>query len=398
MSRLLLICIPLIFCFQMAKSQFLVPGPAKQKMEAAINHIYNLKFSQADLLANQLQTEYPKHPGPYFLSALNHWWKIVLNENYQGFDSLMQGSLDTGLVYLAEMKNATSNSEELVFCEFLGWSLLSRLQATREKWTKSALTARKVISPLKKAKQDAGEQPEFLLPSGLYNYHREVIPNQFPIVKPFLLFFPSGDRILGLAQIEAALKKAKLTQGEAGYYLSRIYLDHEKDFPAALKVTAQMIRYFPENTYFHALHGVALYHNQQFLPARALLDSLRLEFEMISGHRNINLTSKTQTLTSQIMRDVYYFLGMSHIVITGDKDFKMALTCFDRVQFLSKISGFPDHELIAAAAYHSGVCYDNLDRREKAIDQYTKIKAFTNNEEYVEKAQNCLKSPCTFDF
>ena len=76
---------------------------------------------------------------------------------------------------------------------------------------------------------------DILLGTGIYNYYAEVIPNEYPFVKPLLLFIPSGDKKKGIEQLRLAAARARYASIETSYFLMQICYSYERDYPKALE-------------------------------------------------------------------------------------------------------------------------------------------------------------------
>jgi tetratricopeptide (TPR) repeat protein len=81
----------------------------------------------------------------------------------------------------------------------------------------------------------------------MYNYYVELYPEVHPIVKPLMLFFKSGNKALGLKQIDTGVKLGTITRAESCYYLAHIYLKYEGVPEKALVYTEKLADWYPKN-------------------------------------------------------------------------------------------------------------------------------------------------------
>jgi tetratricopeptide (TPR) repeat protein len=210
---------------------------------------------------------------------------------------------------------------------------------------------------------------DVLLGIGIYNYYADVIPDQYPFVKPFMLFFPSGDRKKGLQQLEEAAKHAKYASVEANYFLMQNYFLYEKDFAKASAIAIQLNKKYPENPIFHRYLG------RCYISLGRLGEANDVFLEIEKRFR------KKQTgYDDYDGREAYYYLG-KYYFLTGTMN--QALRNFYSSDSLSRIvdkdgaSGFmPLTNLMV------GMIYDTQNQRSAAIEQYKKVldmKEFENS-------------------
>jgi hypothetical protein len=95
----------------------------------------------------------------------------------------------------------------------------------------------------------------FYLTSGLYNYLTAEAARRFPLLKPYAIFYPRGDRGLGIAQLEKAFASNQpLWKTEAGYFLMRIHLEQGQDAPKAEPYARWLTATYPSNLIFQYYH------------------------------------------------------------------------------------------------------------------------------------------------
>ena len=140
---------------------------------------------------------------------------------------------------------------------FKGGSLgfRGRLRANRGSWIKAANDGRLALPIVRRAYSIAPDNDDILLGMGIYNYYAEAIPEQYPIVKPLMLFFPNGDKKKGIEQLTAAAAKAKYAAVEADYFLLQLNYTHERQYEKALEIALKLFNRYPKNVVFHRYVG-----------------------------------------------------------------------------------------------------------------------------------------------
>jgi tetratricopeptide (TPR) repeat protein len=107
-----------------------------------------------------------------------------------------------------------------------------------------------MYSYMKKGFSLTEKNPEFFLPTGVYNYYAEQYPESHPIVKPLMWFFANGDKARGLEQMKTGLVRSTFTKVEAAYRLLDIYAKHESQPLKSLEYASRLVEMYPHNLLF----------------------------------------------------------------------------------------------------------------------------------------------------
>ena len=105
----------------------------------------------------------------------------------------------------------------------------------RESWLSAADDGREALPLIEHANEVDPKNIDVQLGFGIYNYYADVLPEKYPVVKPFMIFLPSGDKELGIKQLKNAAKNGKYTKYEAQYFLMTLYYRFENDVVNAEK-------------------------------------------------------------------------------------------------------------------------------------------------------------------
>ena len=130
-----------------------------------------------------------------------------------------------------------------------------RLKFHRDDYLAAANAGRKALPLVQTASELDPGNYDILLGTGMYNYYAEVIPSEYPWLKPLLLFVPSGDKKKGLEQLTIASEKGKYSSIETTYFLLQIYFFYEKDYGKALALAQRLHKQFDGNVLFHRYIG-----------------------------------------------------------------------------------------------------------------------------------------------
>jgi hypothetical protein len=256
----------------------------------AINDMYNFKFKKAERQFNLLKEEFPHHPLAYFLLALNEWWKINVNIENEAYDETFLAFIDTALLRANYLYEIPQYRVESAFFLSAGYGFQGRLFAERSKWAKAAIAGKNSLKYLKDCKEKGYLSPELLFGDAIFNYFSIWIPENYPMLKPIMAFFPKGDKNLGLEQLRHVARNAFYTRTEAQYFLMRILALEEDDLAGAMQVSEYLNQTFPDNAYFHRYYARMLYstgqHNKTEQVSKEILsriDSGQIGYEEICG-------------------------------------------------------------------------------------------------------------------
>ncbi len=235
----------------------------KVQVEAteALNDMYNFKFKKAQQEFRWLKQKYGWHPLPYFLLGLCEWWKIVPNIHNTAHDARFMAYMDSTILIAKRLYNVENHKVEASFFLAAAYGFKGRLYSDdeRKNWRKAASAGKSALNYLEESKGKHDLSAELLFGDGLYNYFSVWIPENYPLLKPILLFFPKGDKRLGIKQLKEVSNNAFYTRIEAQVFLMRILNSYEKDKKGAFRISQYLHQTFPGNPYFHRYYARMLY-------------------------------------------------------------------------------------------------------------------------------------------
>lgn len=229
------------------------PGVQIESAEA-INQMYNYKFYEADKEFRWLRLRYPKHPMPCFMMGLAEWWKIVPNTDVTDYDEKCLMYMDSTIVLAEKLYDESENKIEPAFFLAAAYAFKGRLYSERKKWAKATLAGKNALKYFDKCKGNADLSPELLFGDGMYNYYSQWIPENYPILKPILFFFPKGNKQSGIKQLEKTANTAFYTRVEARYFLVQIY-SMESQYDKAYEMSKYMWEQYPDNPFFERYYA-----------------------------------------------------------------------------------------------------------------------------------------------
>ena len=311
----------ILMCFALqVQAQVFEKGEIQNLVKRGANHIYNSNQDSAYYYANMVEELLPDHPVVPLIRGMAILWTNIPTISEELFIE-MESKLDSA-IYLARKNDPNLEDPEMIFFAMSAYGLLAEYYADQDFTMKAMGEANRAYGLLREGFDLVDDYPEFLFTTGLYNYFIVKYPEKHPIYKPFLWFFKSGDKDLGLKQLEKASKTSILTDVEAHVYLSYIYLRYEYKPELAQKHLSILCEKYPNNFYAKAKFLESLANPNDFKNA-----PLQMIYSLIS-HENpyYNLAG-------------YVFLGYYEEVII--KNSKKAEFAYRKgLEFGDKI---PDH-------------------------------------------------------
>ncbi len=359
--------ISLLFHSLSVQAQWIEDPAIDRQVQRGIDEIYNFEFDKAEADFADLIRLLPDHPVGYFFTAMIQWERIISNFDDESRDDQLYEKLDA-VIDLCE-KHLDKNPKDVTALFFKGGAVgfRGRLRANRGKWLGAANDGIVALPLVRKAYELEPNNYDVLLGIGIYNYYASVIPDKYPIVKPAMIFFPSGDRKKGLEQLRQASLHAKYASVEATYFLMQNYFIYEKDYANALDLSRTLHGRYPNNSIFHRYYGRCLVSTGYLGEANEIFVDI------------IERYSQNQTgYDTYDAREAYYYIGRFEFLAGQfDSSLHMLYRCDELSRKLDKgeSSGF-----MSLANLLIGMIYDAQGRRPYALQQYQKVLAMKEYE------------------
>lgn len=234
----------------------LTPGLELETADA-IDLMYNFKFDEAQTQFAIIKNRHPDHPLPYFLMAMNNWWKMMPynddNPVIEPWGKDMMAYLDTTISKADYYWEIDSIQVEAAFFLSAAYGLKARYFAERGDKLAAVMPSKHALKYFKRTHEENELSPEFLLGSALINYYGEWFREEYPGLKPILIMFPKGDKVLGLKQLKECSVNAFYSRTEALYFLMRIYYMEENKNSEAYPIAKYLAETYPDNAYFERM-------------------------------------------------------------------------------------------------------------------------------------------------
>ena len=326
-----------------------------------IEQIYNIKFEEAEITFRVLIADYPKHPAGRFFLAMIDWWKIRLDSGNEEYDDIFYQKLEDVIYFCEELLDDNPENVDALF--FLGGSIgfRGRLRIMRESWLKAADDGREALPIVEEAALLDPDNLDVQLGFGIYNYYAEVIPDEYPIVKPLMIFFPSGDKKLGIKQLKSTAENGLYAKHEARYFLMNLYYQFEKDWESAQHYAEMLTRSFPNNPIFEGWRGRIAVKKSDW----AMADSV---FKNVLDKAEKKLTGYDMP---KIRREATYYIGNNYKI---KEQLDSALIYFKKcIQYSNKIPSDEESGFLINSTLYIGTIKEMNGEYNEAIKYYNDV-------------------------
>jgi len=370
----------LFMSVSIAESQSLGDKVLEERARRGIDEVYNLDFEEAEKEFNEIIRQRSKDPAGYAFLAIVDWWRILIDMDDTQYDERFYNQLDRVIDLCDEILEKDETDVNALFFKGGAIGFEGRLKFHRDDWLAAANAGRKALPIVQAASLHDRKNYDIMLGNGIYNYYAEVLPEEYPLVKPLLLFVPRGDRKKGIEQLKTAWEKGKYASVEAGYFLMQIYYTYEKDYVNALSIAEQLHSRFPNNMLFHRYLGRCCVSLGNWPKVGQIFSDISSRVQ--KNQRGYGPSSD---------REAEYYLGLCDM---NARRYESALKHLYRCDELSRnldkkeTSGF-----MAMANLKIGMAYDALAKRDLAVMQYQKVLAMNEYQDSHKQAEKFVKTP-----
>ena len=372
----------LVLASSVVQAQWIQDSSIDARVQRGINDIYNIEFAKADKEFDEVIRLMPDHPAGYFFQAMTQWWRILSNFEDESHDKEFLGALDKVVNMCEKRLDKDENDVTALFYKGGAVGFEGRLRANRGSWLAAANDGLVALPAIRKAFKLDPTNSDVLLGMGIYNYYADVIPGQYPIIKPVMIFLPGGDKKKGLEQLEIAAQKARYAKVEAMYFLLQTYFSYERQFVRALEIAQQLHNKYPRNPLFHRMYG------RCYVSMGYWAEAYRVFSEVEEKYR-----THQAGYDAYDGREAYYYIGR-HLFLIGrfEESMQNLLRCDEICRRVDKgsPSGF-----MSMANLMMGMIYDVQKKRGSALAQYQKVLDMKEFENTHKEARRYTEKPYT---
>lgn len=255
-----------LFIFLYSLSIFAQNSEFDSRVNNGIKQIYNIKFTEAEKTFRSVIADYPDQPAGRFFLAMIDWWKILLDPDNESYDEIFFQKLEDVIYQCDQLLDKNPKNVDALFFKGGSIGFRGRLRAFRESWLKAADDGREALPIVEEAAALDPNNMDVQLGFGIYNYYAAVIPNENPLIKPLMIFFPDGDKEKGIQQLKNTAFNGKFAKYEARYFLMTLYYRYENNALVADDYAKLLQEDFPDNPVFEKWRGrIAIRRGDYFL-------------------------------------------------------------------------------------------------------------------------------------
>ncbi len=348
--------------------------------DESLDHLYNMRYEQADSVFSLIESRYPEHPVGPFLHSLTIWWQILptLSVKDTSLDQAFLTEMNRVIELSSQLESDPRYAFDAMFFKTAAYGFRGRLLSDRQEWLAAAQDGKSALDNVFEIADADTSNADLLFGVGVYDYFADAIPRKYPIVKPLMFFFPDGDSARGLKRLKLAAEHGRFVSAEAAYFLLQIYTVFEPNYRESMAYIGVLRDRYPDNALFHVLQGRIHYRWGQSKAARPV-------FERVIQFFGAGKAGYVKPLASQ----AHYYLGRDE---RRRDSMHVALSHFDIALELE--SGFShDSYFRVNATLQKGMVLDVLGRRAEAEHAYNRVLGLKEYSNSRELARRYLKTP-----
>ena len=351
------------------------------RVKEGIKQIYNIKFTEAEKTFRSVIADYPQHPAGRFFIAMIDWWKILLDPDNESYDEIFFQKLEDVIYQCDQLLDKNPKDVDALFFKGGSIGFRGRLRAFRESWLKAADDGREALPIVEEAASLDPNNMDVQLGFGIYNYYAAVIPNENPLIKPLMIFFPDGDKEKGIQQLKNTAFNGKFAKYEARYFLMTLYYRYENNSIIADDYAKLLQEDFPDNPVFEKWRGrIAVRKGDYFLADSVFRNVLLKADKNYVGYNRPNT-----------LREAAYYVG-NNLKNNGQLDsakvfFERCIVESQKIDEEGEESGFQ----VNAYLYLAQMA-ETLNKKEEAIRLYEIILSIRDYGKSHSVAENSLKN------
>jgi tetratricopeptide repeat protein len=343
-----------------------------------LDRLYDMDFAAAESVFTAIENRHPGHPVGPLLRALPAWWEILVDPEDDSRDEAFFDAMEEVIRRCDRRLRANRNDLDAMFFKAGALAFRGRLHSDRKHWLRAARDGQKALRYFEEVRKRDPQNPDLLLGVGLFEYLADVVPEKYPILRPFARLFPKGNRVRGLQELAQAVEKGTFVPTEAAFCLVQIHYIFERDYATALHYARWLRQRYPNNSLFHVYEGRVFARLNLWAEARRdLLDVLERQAEGRTGYRG------------DVTQQALYVLGRDEVRF---KQYSGALPHLERLEGLPA-RGQTAGDYKAYGRLYRGMALDALGRREEALYWYNRALGTRPPDEVREKARNYLRAP-----
>jgi hypothetical protein len=249
MRKFLVIAL-ILACRPFSIAQFNDDAQAKIAVSKGIDLLYNYDWSGAEAKLNPVKKAYKNHPISHLLTLLQLQYQYLPVEKNTKILPIYNAELSKCLELAKALFQNPKYKKEASYFLMAAYGLVALNKNAQKQYIDAAVEAKRAYNIFSEYKNLKSENPEFLFPSGLYNYYSIQYPISHPIAKPAFLILEKGNKKKGMEELEKAFQTSIFGKVESAAYLINILIKYESNFKKANLLSIDLNSRYPQNTLF----------------------------------------------------------------------------------------------------------------------------------------------------
>jgi hypothetical protein len=330
-------------------------------VHSGIKQIYDIKFDSAQTTFRELIADYPDHPAGRFFLAMIDWWKILLDPDDESHDDEFFQKLEDVIYQCDQILDKNPDDVDALFFKGGSIGFRGRLRSLRESWLKAADDGREALPIVEQASNLDSANVDVQLGFGIYDYYASVIPDEYPLLKPLMIFFPSADKQKGIKELQNTAERGKYAKYEARYFLMTLYYTYENNPYKSYEYAKMLNDEFPDNPVFERWRGRIAARKGDYLNSSEI-------FKDVLGKGDSGYTGYA-TLSAK--REATYYVAMQYRNVNKlDSSQYYFNKCID---FSKEMDQDGESGFWINSVLYLGMINDQMGNRGKALDYYNKL-------------------------
>jgi tetratricopeptide (TPR) repeat protein len=350
----------------------------REQGRRGLDLLYDMKFDKAERVFARIDGRYPDHPVGPFLEALSTWWKILLDLTDESHDERFYDQMDEVIERSEEMLDEDPDDQDATFFKAAALGFRGRLRSNRRQWLRSAYDAKRAMDYTFALAESNPESADFAFGKAIYDYYAALLPERYPVAKPFMGLFPAGSKQRGLNALRRTANDGWFIQTEANYFLLQIQYRYEQNFRNSLRRVRWLRTEHPNNPFFHNFEGRVYAKWGRWRKAQEIFDAVLARH--YAGRTGYN---------DHMAEIALYYLGRSHLVYD---EYRQALRYFvDLERLTAGEEGGAETFYRTLGRLRQGMVYDALGERAAARQRYRSVRRMEDHAGAHERAEKFLE-------
>lgn len=349
-------------------------------VKTGVNQIYGMDLDNAEKTFDVVVRDFPKHPSGKFFKAMITWWRILVNLDDESMDDKFYDQLEDVIDMCDDILDDNEKNVDAMFFKGGALGFKGQLLAIRESWFNAALDGKDGLNLIFKSYEVNPKNVDVQLGFGIYHYYADVIPKKFPAVKPFMVFFPKGDKDRGIKELENVAWNGRYTRIEARAFLQKLSFQFEEQMEESRKWGKILLNDFPNNPVFQRYYGLTFVKENNY--AEASKHFKDIFYKCKRGLQGYN---------KRFEREATYYIG-NDFMLRDQAD--SAAFYFAKSEKLSReIDKKGESGFLINTVLFLGMLNDLLGKRDIAIKYYNETLKLKERNNSHDQAQRFLKEP-----